>query len=542
MGGFGGARLAIVLCLAAVVEAVLLLWPGGLAVNQHHGDTLHVAQILLRMADSQVPHLDFMTPIGVFSFIPSYLFLDYGVGTAIVAGQVLVMFLVLPMIWWAAASRMRGIFAVAYALLAVIVASAMVHGGVKPFSSISMYYNRWAWAVSFAVIALALLPPKHLRSQLGDGLVIGLGMSFLAMAKATFFVALLPAVAVAIILRGQWRVAGLAVLCGVVVAGLVTLWSGDPAFLLAYVNDIRAVSEGGVRAYPGESFSSTLGGPAFIVGNAALVGGVIFLRQAERTTEGVILLLLAPAFAFITFQNWGNEQLWLVPLGLLLLALRSDSLRQNALGWNVNSALGATALVALTLGAPVIYNMSGSTWRYARLDRTGFTPVLALAGQDDLFMKTATIMESRATTYIPPAREDQTEAVMKARARKPDVLNGEEIPFCGLERGLVGLLQGWAQDLDEQGITPGKSVFIADTASALWLFGQSTPVAHGAPWYYGGDQGLSGADFLLVPFCPVTPTARKIILKGLQEPGAPVFTEVTRTPHYILLRRAPDGA
>lgn len=542
MGGFDGARLAIPLVVVALLEAVLLLWPGGLAVNQHHGDTLHIVQILMRMADGQVPHLDFMTPIGVFSFLPSYLFLGYGVGTAILAGQVLVMFLVLPMIWWAVASRMQGFVALAYALLAVIMVSAIVHGGVKPFSSVSMYYNRWAWAFAFAIVSLALLPPRNSHSQLADGLVFGLGMSFLAMAKATFFVALLPAVVAAIILRAQWRAAAISVICGIAVAGLITWWAGDPGFLLAYVADVRSVSEGGVRAWPGESFSSTLAGPGFIVGNAALLAGIVFLRQAERPVEGVILLLLAPGFAFITFQNWGNEQLWLAPFGLLMLALRTDSLRQNALGWNVNAALGATALAALTLSAPVVYNMGASTLRYARLDRAGFAPVLALAGQDDLYMKTGSIMESRASSYLPPARADQAQAVEEARAYAPDLLNGEEIPFCGLDRGLVGLLQGWARDLDEQGLTPGKSVFIADTASALWLFGQSTPVPHGAPWYYGGDQGLSRADFLLVPFCPVTPRVRQIILTGLQEPDAPVFREVARTDHYILLRRAPDGA
>lgn len=542
MGAFDGARVALLLIILAVVQAVLMLWPGGLAVNQHHGDTLHVVQILLRMGEGQVPHLDFMTPIGVLSFLPSWLFLGLGVGTAIQAGQVLVMVLALPLIWWAVSSRMSGLIALAYAALCVVVIGAMVNGGVKPFSSISMYYNRWAWGVGFAVMAVTLLPPRHARSQLGDGLVLGLGLGFLAMSKATYFVALFPAVLVALVARRQWRAVLVALGCGAGIAGLVTLWAGDPAFLLAYLADMRSVGHGGVRAYPGESFASTLGGAGFIVGNAALLAGVIFLRQAERGLEGAILLLMAPGLAFITFQNWGNEQLWLAPLGLLLLALRTDSLRQNALGWNVSVATGITGVMALSLIAPVIWNMGASTLRYARLDRSGFQSVLSIPGHDDLYMQTASIMEHQAKVYLPAARPEQVDAVEQARRYKPDDLYGEELAPCGLTRGLVGLLQGWARDLDEQGLVRGKSVFIADTASALWLFGSSRPVPHGAPWYYGGDQGLSRADFLLVPFCPVTPRVRTIVLKRLHGEGAPAFREIRRTRHYILLRRLPDGS
>ena len=53
-----------------VVLGSVTLAKGGFYLAKHEGDTLHLLQILFRMASGEWPHLDFMTPIGLLAFAP----------------------------------------------------------------------------------------------------------------------------------------------------------------------------------------------------------------------------------------------------------------------------------------------------------------------------------------------------------------------------------------------------------------------------------------------------------------------------------------
>jgi hypothetical protein len=97
-----------------------------------------------------------------------------------------------------------------------------------------------------------------------------------------------------------------------------------------------------------------------------------------------------------------------------------------------------------------------------------------------------------------------------------------------------------ARDIDALGGMDGKSIFVADTFSSLWLFGATVPVPHGAPWYYGTDAGLTEADYILIPMCPVTYEARKHVLFTLAERPEIHLREVARTDLFVLLQRLPD--
>ncbi|MCB2159989.1 MAG: hypothetical protein KDD95_17150, partial [Rhodobacteraceae bacterium] len=57
---------AFALIVIAVLGGVALA-KGGFYLGMHEGDAIHLAEIVLRMADGQWPHLDFMTPLGVLS-------------------------------------------------------------------------------------------------------------------------------------------------------------------------------------------------------------------------------------------------------------------------------------------------------------------------------------------------------------------------------------------------------------------------------------------------------------------------------------------
>ena len=114
--------------IVAMCGAALL--KGGLYLGKHEGDTFHLLQIVFRMADGQVPHLDFMTPIGVIAFAPIALFvkLGYGAGISIILSQLLVAIALLPAVWWVAYSRLQGLLPYLFGLFVLVLVTALVHG------------------------------------------------------------------------------------------------------------------------------------------------------------------------------------------------------------------------------------------------------------------------------------------------------------------------------------------------------------------------------------------------------------------------------
>ena len=47
---------------------------------------------------------------------------------------------------------------------------------------------------------------------------------------------------------------------------------------------------------------------------------------------------------------------------------------------------------------------------------------------------------------------------------------------------------------------------------------------------------MDAADFVLIPLCPVTYTARALVLKNIAARNGAGLNEVTRTSLYVLLR------
>ena len=531
------AKYVIFLIFLLVVQAVLLFWNGMLMITLHEGDAMHMVQILLRMEQGQIPHKDFMTPIGILAFAPILAFIGMGVGKAYLAGNLLMAALMIPALWWLAVSRLSAGLAYAFGAGVVILMSAMVHGDTLQVSSVSMYYNRWAWGIAFVLVLAAVVPPKTERGQVLDGLVLGLGISALALLKATYFVTLLPPLALAVALGGRWKSFLVALGTGATVVVALALALGVD-FWPAYVGDLLQVRGAGVRSYPSQPLAYLLIGPKFLLANGVVLAAVIFLRQAGRQREGLVLLLLVPGFIYITYQNWGNDPQWLFLLGILLLALRPERAVIGAMGWNMRNALGVLAALALAMIAPSAFNIAASTARYAQLEPSEFAIVLPDPRHANLVFRTDLLYAAERRQYVTIPDEKMAALGEKFADRRSYALYGEALEYCKLHRGLAGFLQFFARDLERNlPETAGKSVFVADLLSNLWLFGPTVPVPGGAPWYYGGDAGLGRADYLLVPFCPSTPEVWGMVLDRLAEEDAPQFTEIRRTDTYILLRR-----
>ncbi|MFZ1727399.1 MAG: hypothetical protein WBO29_10475 [Albidovulum sp.] len=531
-------RLAVValfLLLFIAVMGGLPLLKGAFYLGKHEGDTMHLAELVLRMAEGQWPHLDFMTPIGVLAIAPIAIFVKYGAGLghAIFYSQILVaMALFLPVLR-VAQSRLAGIWPFFFGATVMTLCLALVHGEAQSAVSISMHYNRWAWAISYIVIPLAVLAPSGRPMPRLDGAFIGLGMAGLVLIKVTYFAAFAPGVLLALLARRQFSTILAALIAGLVVAAGVTLLAGAD-FWMAYLGDLRTVSGSDIRPQPGEEFAGVVAAPLYMGASLTLIAAVIFLRQAGRSIEGLAMLFLMPGFFFVSYQNFGNDPQWLYLVAMFAFLLRPEGMINNGFGWNLRTSLTNVGILALAFGAPSAINLVYSPWRHLAADTEDTVPLLsALPVHNDVLT-----VESRIYRVNVTRSEDRPGMIFASyrdRAKREDeaVLNGEVLEECLLESGMAAWFEIVTADLEQAGYG-GAHLMGTDLFSAYWLFGDFRPVKGAAPWYYGGLSGVENADYLVVPVCPMATNIRSGMLKSLTEEGW-ALREVRRTPLYILI-------
>ena len=523
--------------LAAVLVFMggLALMKGALLIGKHEADTLHLLQVVFRMDAGQWPHLDFMTPIGALAFVPVAFFMGQGagIGHAILYAQIGLGVVLLPAVWWVGVSRMRGFVPYLFGAATLVLATALAFGLTEPTISISMYYNRWSWAISFVAIGLAILPVLGRQYPLLDGGIIGICMAALVLLKMTYFVAFAPAVVVAMLLRKTYKALGTALLLGAVVLAVVTLFTGF-GFWQAYLGDLLLVARSDLRSQPGYDLLTTIVGPAYLIGTLAAACGVLLLRQTDDRAGGAALLILVPGFVYVTFQNFGNDQQWLVMLAVLLFAMLPDADATGRRGLNLRAGLTAVGVVALALAAPSMFNLAGSPYRHLMLNSGWYEPLLPQnAAHNDI--KVITVRTNRVEGRVAIENPDLDYLAEGAAREDLAVLLGEPLARCQLELGLPGWTNAIAQDLQQAGLTKGRYLFVADVFSSYWMFNDLEPLPNGAPWYYGGLSGFAAADYLLVPLCPSELGSRKLVLEEIAARGDVSLTEIRRTDLYILL-------
>lgn len=534
------AALAAFLALVVVVLGGVPLLKGAFYIEKHEGDTLHLAELVLRMARGQWPHLDFMTPIGMLAIAPiaGFVRAGAGIGHAIFYAQILVALVLLLPTLRVAQSRLTGVWPWAYGGFVMLLCLALVHGEAESSVSISMHYNRWAWAVSYIIIPLAVLAPQGRPRPWLDGALIGLGVAALVLTKVTYAAAFLPGIAVALLARRQGRMILAALIAGLAVAALVTALAG-PAFWPAYLKDLLTVATGETRAAPGESFVDVIAAPLYMGGSLALIAAVIFLRQAGRAEEGMALLFLMPGFFYVAYQNFGNDPQWLCLLALFAFVLRPGPGAVNGMGWDLRDALTVTGIAALCFAAPSAINLGFSPWRHLAAETKDAVPLLPrLPEHADL--KTPGGRLYTVNLKQPYDKAGDPFAIYRdfAKRETPPELNGEALPECQIEGGISGWFELVGDDLTRAGYG-GKGILGTDLYSAYWMFGDFKPVEGAAPWYYGGLSGARNADYIVVPLCPMAFSLRSEMLKAFEE-GGWTLTEVRRTPLYILVEpKAP---
>jgi hypothetical protein len=531
--------------LLAVMAAVLAV-PGGTAVltgavriDDHDGDVMHLLDMVLRQASGQRPHLDYMTPLGLLSTWPIAALVAAGLpgGLAVVLAQLLVAVLLVAPTFWVAWSRFPAPWSFVFGVSVLVLCLALIHGGSGMTLSMAMHYNRWAWALAFLAVAVGLVPPLRPGGLWADVLVLGLAMAALVLLKVTFTVALaLPLIGI-MLARQSFALLALSVLVAALALGLAVAWLGLD-FWLAYAADLIATAQSETRAYPGPPPLEIAASAALFPAIALSLAAVVVLRTGGHPAAGLGVLLLVPAFIYITAQNFGNDPKWTWLLALMLLALRPAEGQRALGGLPARASLSVLAAGLFMVSAPSFVNMAASPFRNLAEGGAGYVPLVPreprLAGIE--------VWEENARRYNVVRAADGPGSGLewaRAGANRPDlpVLKGETLEDCALNSGLLAQAQTIAADLAANGFG-GAQIVNADLLNLYWMFEPSlVPLQGGAPWLYDGMPGWPAAEYVLVPHCPVHPRSRALWvsnINALLELGTVELAEVRRTPLYTL--------
>lgn len=527
--------LTVALAVFAALFGGLSLAQGGLYLDTHEGDTYHLLDILFRMEQGLEPHTDFVTPLGLLAFLPIVLFMQagFGVGMSILWAEIAIAALMVPVVAYAAATRLPRRTAYAFGLFTIGLILAMTYGGSSSGASISMHYNRWAWAAAFAMLTLAVLPARGRHSQVLDGLLIGTLAAALLLIKITFFVCLLPPVTIALLWRGQRMAFGAALIAGLAVVGAVTVAYGIDHWL-GYYNDLLTVTASEVRPFVGVPFNQIAAGPAHVGGTILAILTVFVLRQGGHPRTGLIVVFLIPAFLYITYQNFGNDPKWYLFLAVLLMALRPEAGARKVAGIDLHDGAAWLAVAAIALYFPSLFNMALSPVNHAALETERFVPMLPDRPEDDDIL----IRLDRANTITAEVYLDERVPVWAKYAedaeRLPPIeIGGVTFPHCEFLAGARAFFVEIAADLEAAGIPEGSQFYTTDILTAFWLFGPYAPLRNGAPWYYGDFSGLENADYVLVPKCSFVSRVHRIMVDELTQAQVPL-TLVRNNDLYAL--------
>ncbi len=497
-------------------ELVLLMLPSKLMITGHEGDLMHMLDASLRMANGELPHLNFMTPIGILGFAPvaGFLALGYAVGKATLLAEAAMLALMLPAIWWLGATRLSRGQAYYFAIVMVATMMAVVYGGGSSSISLSMYYNRWGWSLTFLLLVTILFKPHRL---LGEGwvapMVIGTSMAALAMLKMTFFVPMLPVIVLIMLTQKQGKVLLKALVVGLLIGVALLAWLGLD-FFLAYFNDLLVVTRPeSARVNTGVSLSDVAASPKTLMSSIILFAALVMFRKSGRMQQGLVVLILAPAFTYITYQNWGNDPKWLHLMVLYIWANLPDAAARPVFG--VPARQGGLALVvaAVTFIFPSIFSLATTPFRVAFAANTeGNTKLELNNGLSDIWLperRVSDVVAIQAVSGWPTLMPDLA----------PVVVNGYTFPDCKLGTPIMAQYAGMAKQIEALDGLRGQPVLVADVLNTLWLMADVGRVAGAAPWYYGDDSGLDAAAYLAVPLCPLKPQLRSAMLGQIESQG-----------------------
>lgn len=526
------------ICALFVLAYGALPWlASGLFLDTHEGDSYHLLDVLTRMERGDVPHLDFVTPLGALSFWPALWFMQAGhsAGSALIFAQWSVALCLLPLVVYATSSRLNFWAGLYFGITTLGLVLALSYGTPNSGVGISMHYNRWAWSASFILLLVVLVPSKGVSRPWLDGTLAGVLIASLLLLKVTYFVTLAPVAAIALARMHGAKGLGYAMAAGAFVALLVTMQHGL-GFWLAYVSDLRLVAGTEIRPYVGTSFDQIVAGPRYITATLVGITAALVIRSVRNDATGFAVLLMIPAFLYVSYQNFGNDPQWLIFLPVLLLALLPKDGEARVLGVDARRVGTFASVAAFAVIFPSLFNIALSPVKHLSYGQARFLPMLPeAAGHQDVFIR-----RDRAYMMTAQVYRDQEPGPWVGYAeevRRPPIpeFQGVRFAHCEWMAGSRALLETLGADLAAAGLPDGSRLFAADLIAAYWFFAPVTPPKGSAPWYYGKLTGLQNTDYVMVPKCAFTAGVRNIVLREMAASEA-TFTLVRDNELMALFR------
>ncbi len=517
MSRTGPFLLAGLLALFTLCYGALPWLAGGLYLDSHEGDSYHLLDVLTRMERGDVPHLDFVTPLGALAFWPVHWLMEAGqtAGASLVLAQLGVALCLLPFVIYAASTRLSRGLAAYFGCVTLGLVLALSYGTATSGVSISMHYNRWAWAVSFVMLLLALVPARATPRPVIEGSMIGLLASALLLLKITYFVTLVPVAAIGLARMYGLRGMGSALVAGLVVVAVVAAMQG-PGFWLAYLADLRLVAGTEFRPNLGTTFGNIVASPMYIGATIIGLAAAMMIRRIVPEATGLAVLLMVPGFLYIAYQNFGNDPQWLFFLPVLLLALRPATGEGVFFGADLRTAMSVAAVAGFAIFFPSFFNIATSPLAHLSFDKSRFLPMLPdEAGHQDIYVRRDRAFMTTAQVYRdqePGAWARYGDAVGRAPVAE---LGGVSFPHCEWQAGSRALLETLGADLAAASLSEDSTLFTADLLAAYWFFAPVRPAEGSAPWYYGGLTGMQNTDYVMVPKCAFTAGVRDLIIREL---------------------------
>ncbi len=504
---------------------------GALYLDGAEGDALHMIQAVALMAEGLAPHRDFMTPTGILAFWPIALGVERGlpIGASFHLAQAGVALAILPLLWWTAVSRLGFRLGLWFGVAVLILLMSPTDAGGGSLA-VSEHHLRWAWAFAFVAVTVAVVGARHGRGRALDGVALGTCLSILFLLEAAFFAGLAPGVLLALALRRRFLSIAAALLAGAAVTLAVNAVFGA-AILWDYLGDLLREGSAPVPPLRDSGTADILTAPPFAVGAILLAFAVRALRRVGAGTEAAALIALAPGFLWITHRS-GGDPLWLLVLAVLLFGSRLRSPSMSGTGSGPMVAAVAFASVIVVAGPWI--GFAAGQFRHLAADPSAHVQALpeSPVAQD--------ILLARTPAADPEAAVRQSHLIglgaPPGALRDDDMFLGEPLPRCRSVGGAIGAQRRLADQIAARAAVENSRIFVADEYSALWLAGAGEPVEGVAIRNFGDPIGFEGADFLVVPLCPLRPDIRRELLRRIEAEFADRLQEEARGGSFILLR------
>jgi hypothetical protein len=241
-----------------------------------------------------------------------------------------------------------------------------------------------------------------------------------------------------------------------------------------------------------------------------------------------------PGFYYVTFQNYGNDPLWIVFVVIFLMAHRPERDMRNGLGWEVRGMAALIAGAGLAIIAPIYLNVLTSPLRHFAVDTARYAPFLPEVARD---IQTADLRSKTVTAIARIGADDPTLApFVEAIPDEVTHLAGVNFRECQLQIGTVAMMQGIGADVAQIIPAQGARLYVLDVTSAYWIPAKMVAATGSAPWYYGGLPGFSAAEYLLVPQCPSVLSLRNSMIKEVKALEGVSFSLIKETELYAFYR------